>query len=277
MGRISEAFTRLRREGRTGLVTYITAGDPSLARTKDLLFALERAGADVIELGVPFSDPLADGPVIQRAIERALAGGTSLDDVLRLVAEVRAQLSVPVVLFTYANPIARLGFDVFARRAADAGVDGVLTLDLPMEESGALQALLDARGVDTIFLLSPTTSAERLREAATRGRGFLYGISRLGVTGTRAAVAAGAAELAARVRRETPLPLAMGFGLSHPDHIAEIGRCADAAVVGSGLVQVIAEAGDSASLVPGVEAYVRWLTGRGGLPAGAPVLGGVTV
>ncbi len=261
MSRITSAFDRLRRENRTGLVTYVTAGDPSLARTREVLLGLARAGADVIEVGVPFSDPLADGPVIQRATERALRAGATLGGVLDLVAGLRAELETPLVLFTYANPIARLGFERFADRAARAGVDGVLFLDLPVEEAAEAHALLDARGVDTIFLLSPTTTTERIRRAAALGRGFLYGISRLGVTGTRDRVAAGAGELAARIRRETSLPLALGFGISHPDHVQQIGRVADAAVVGSGLVQVMAEAGDSAALVPAVEQYVRWLKG----------------
>jgi tryptophan synthase alpha chain len=215
---------------------------------------------------VPFSDPLADGPVIQRATERALAAGTTLDGVLTLIAGVRASLRVPLVLFTYANPLMRMGWDVFARRAAEAGVDGVLTLDLPVEEADEQRRLFDAHGLDTIFLLSPTTTPERMRRAGELGRGFLYGISRLGVTGARAQVAVGAADLAARIRRETSLPLALGFGISHPDHVRDVGRVADAAVVGSGLVQVIAEAGDAASLVPRVEEYVRWLLGTGPEP-----------
>ena len=262
MTRIAETFASLKAAGRPGLVTYITAGDPSLARTRDLLFALARAGADVIELGVPFSDPLADGPVIQRATERALAAGTTLDAVLGLVAEVRAELPTPIVLFTYANPIARMGFEVFAQRAADAGVDGVLLLDVPIEEAVEVQSLLDARDIDTIFLLSPTTTPERIRDAARLGRGFLYAISRLGVTGVRDRLADGADALVARIKRETSLPLALGFGISHPDHVQAVGRWADAAVVGSGLVQVIAECGDSPSLVPRVEGYIRWLTGE---------------
>jgi tryptophan synthase alpha chain len=271
MGRIAQSFARLKADGRTGLVAYITAGDPSMARTRDLLFALERAGADVIELGVPFSDPLADGPVIQRATERALASGATLDGVLGLVADVRATLRTPIVLFTYANPVARLGFETFANRAAAAGVDGVLLLDVPIEEAGEVHALLDARGVDTIFLLSPTTTLERIREAGRLGRGFLYAISRLGVTGVRDQVAAGADVLAARIRRECDLPLALGFGISRPEHVAAVGGFADAAVVGSGLVQVIADAGDSADLVPRVEEYVRWLIGAGAkAPAAAP-------
>jgi tryptophan synthase alpha chain len=262
MSRFTRTFERLKSEGRTGLVTYITAGDPSLARTRDLLPALVRAGADVIEIGVPFSEPLADGPVIQRATERALKAGATLDKVLTIVEEVRPSIDVPLVLFTYVNPVARMGFERFAERAARAGVDGVLTLDLPIEEADEFLGLLDKAGLDTIFLLSPTTTPERLARAAALGRGFLYGISRLGVTGARDHVAASASELAARVRSVTTLPLALGFGVSRPDHVQDIGRIADAAVVGSALVQVIADAGDSASLVPDVEAYVRWLAGR---------------
>jgi tryptophan synthase alpha chain len=269
MGRITDAFDRLKRGGRTGLVTYITAGDPTVARTQDILFALERAGADVIELGVPFSDPLADGPVIQRATERALAGGTTLDDVIGLVERVRARLTVPIVLFTYANPILRMGLREFGQRASAAGVDGVLILDLPVEEADEWRSLFESHGLDTIFLLSPTTTDDRIRQAARLGRGFLYGISRLGVTGARAAVATGAIDLAERVRRETSMPVALGFGVSHPDHVREIGRAADAAVVGSALVQVIADAGDSEGLVPAVEGYVRWLKGSGHRPDGA--------
>lgn len=261
MSRIADTFARIRAEKRTGLVTYLTAGDPSLARTADLLFALQGAGADVIELGVPFSDPLADGPVIQRATERALAAGSTLSGVLDLVAGVRARLATPLVLFTYANPIARMGFVQFADRAARAGVDGVLLLDVPIEEADEMHALLGARGIDTIFLLSPTTTAERIARAAALGRGFLYAISRLGVTGVRDHVADAAGPLAARIRQATDLPLALGFGISRPEHVAEVGRLADAAVVGSGLVQVIAQAGDSEALVPNVDAYVRWLKG----------------
>jgi tryptophan synthase alpha chain len=261
VSRIAKTFARLRRDGQTGLVTYVTAGDPSMARTRDVLLALARAGADLIEVGVPFSDPLADGPVIQRATERALRAGATLDGVLALVADVRSELGVPLVLFTYANPLARMGFERFVERAREAGVDGVLTLDLPVEEAGAFHRQLDEAGIDTIFLLSPTTSPSRIKRAGELGRGFLYGISRLGVTGARAQVADGARELAARIRRETDLPLALGFGISHPDHVREIGSLADAAVVGSGLVQVIADSGDTEALVPAVEQYVRWLRG----------------
>jgi tryptophan synthase alpha chain len=262
MSRIAETFTRMKAERRTGLVTYLTAGDPSLDRTRELLFALERAGADIIELGIPFSDPLADGPVIQRATERALASGTTLSRVLDLVAEIRPRLSTPIVLFTYANPIVRMGFDTFADRAAAAGVDGVLLLDVPIEEAHDVHALLSARDIDTIFLLSPTTTAERIQVADRLGRGFLYVISRLGVTGVRDAVAEGAGELVARIRQATTLPVALGFGIARPEHVKQVGAWADAAVVGSGLVQVIAEHGTRESLVPAVESYIRWLTGQ---------------
>ncbi len=263
MSRIADTFGRLKAEGRPGLVTYITAGDPTLARTRELLPALARSGADIIELGVPFSDPLADGPVIQRATERALASATTLDAVLALVAGVRAELSTPLVLFTYANPVARMGFEVFADRAAAAGVDGVLLLDVPIEEAGDVHRLLDARGIDTIVLLSPTSTPDRIRQAARLARGFVYAISRLGVTGARDRMADGAEALVARIRLETTLPVALGFGLSRPEHVREAGRWADAAVVGSGLVQVIADSGDTPELVPRVEAYLQWLTGRG--------------
>ena len=262
MSRIATTFTRLKAEGRTGLVTYLTAGDPSIARTRDLLFGLERAGADVIELGVPFSDPLADGPVIQRATERALAAGTTLSQVLDLVAEVRPRLSTPLVLFTYANPIVRMGYEAFADRAAAAGVDGVLLLDVPIEEAHEIHTLLSARHLDAIFLVSPTTTPERIRVADQLGRGFLYVISRLGVTGVRDAVAEGADRLVARIREATTLPIALGFGIARPEHVRQVGQWADAAVVGSGLVQVIAEHGDRDSLVPAVESYIRWLTGQ---------------
>jgi tryptophan synthase alpha chain len=263
VSRIGEAFAHLRKDRRTGLVTYVTAGDPDLQRSAAILQALDRAGADVIEVGIPFSDPLADGPVIQRATERALAAGTSLSAVLDMLERVRPTLRVPLVLFTYANPVLRMGTESFGRRAAQVGVDGVLVLDLPVEEAGEFRESMAGRGIDMIFLLSPTTTTERIRRASQLGRGFLYGISRLGVTGVRDHVAPGAEELAARIRAETSLPLALGFGISQPDHVRQIGQWADAAVVGSGLVRVIAQNTDAADLVGRVESYVRWLKGEG--------------
>ena len=263
VSRIGEAFARLRRERRTGLVTYVTAGDPDMARSAGILQALDRAGADVIEVGVPFSDPLADGPVIQRATERALAGGASLSGILDMLQHVRPSLRAPIVLFTYANPLFRMGLDAFGRRAVEAGVDGVLVLDLPVEEAAEFREAMAARGIDTIFLLSPTTTPERIRRAAQLARGFLYGISRLGVTGVRDQVAPEARELAERIRAETSLPIALGFGISRPEHVRQIGQWADAAVVGSGLVTVIAQNIDATDLIDRVESYVRWLKGDG--------------
>src|SRR5437773_7902123 len=257
--RIGETFARLRREGTVGLVTYTTAGDPDLARSADILKALDRGGADVLEVGVPFSDPLADGPVIQRATERALAAGGSLRASLDLVGRIRPHISAPIVIFSYANPLLRLGVAESARRAAGAGVDGVLALDLPIEEADAFRETLSASDLDTIFLLSPTTTDARIGKAAKLGRGFLYGISRLGVTGARDCVASGAEALVRRIRAQTTMPIALGFGISRPEHVAEVGTYADAAVVGSALVSVIAKESSTPDLIPRVEEYVRWL------------------
>ena len=259
MSRLAEVFARLRLERQPGLVTYTTAGDPDLMRSAEILHALDRAGADVLEVGVPFSDPLADGPVIQRAAERALAAGGTLRSVLSMVESERRRLSAPVVLFSYANPILRMGLGPFAERAAAAGVDGVLMLDLPIEEADEARDALAAWGLDTIFLLSPTTTDARIRKAAEIGRGFLYGISRLGVTGARDQVASGAAALVRRIRAHTDMPVALGFGISRPEHVAEVTTYADAAVVGSALVARIEEAGKSPQLIPRVEEYVREL------------------
>lgn len=259
MSRLERTFSRIRSNGHPGLVTYVTAGDPDLPRSGEVLRALDRAGADVIEVGVPFSDPLADGPVIQRATERALAAGTTLARVLDTVQAARQDLAAPIVIFSYANPILRMGTANFADRARAAGVDGVLVLDLPIEEAGDFRGMMNARGIDTIFLLSPTTTAARLRTAATLGSGFLYAISRLGVTGARDRIADGAREMVGRIRAATDLPVALGFGISRPEQVREVGRWADAAVVGSALVNVIAEAGAAPSLATRVEEYVRWL------------------
>lgn len=259
MGRISDRFAALGAKGETGLVTYITAGDPSLEQTAEIMKRLDRAGADVIELGVPFSDPLADGPVIQRATERALAAGATLPKVLAMLAATRASVSAPVVIFSYANPILRMGLDEFVNQARTAGVDGVLTLDMPPEEGETFRTAFAGAGIDTIFLLSPTTTVERIRKAAALGSGFLYGISRLGVTGVRDTVDDSARELAERVKAETNLPLALGFGLSRPEHVKTVGQWAEAAVVGSALVKVIAEHGQAPGLLDEVERYVRWL------------------
>jgi len=259
VSRIEERFAHLRASGQKGLVTYVTAGDPDLDRSAQIIQRLDRAGADVLEIGVPFSDPLADGPVIQRATERALAAGTTLTNVLAMLKSLRASVSAPIVIFSYANPILRMGLDRFVADAQAAGVDGVLTLDMPPEEGETFRAAFKGAGIDTIFLLSPTTTVERIRRASELGSGFLYGISRLGVTGVRDTVDDSARELAVRIKSETSLPLALGFGISRPEHVRAIGQWADAAVVGSALVKVIAEHGQAPGLLDEVERYVRWL------------------
>jgi tryptophan synthase alpha chain len=262
MSRIAGAFERVRGNAAPGLVAYVTAGDPTLERTAEILVSLSQNGADVLEVGVPFSDPLADGPVIQRASERALAGGATLKKTLAMLRASRDAIAAPIVLFTYANPILRMGEAVFAAAAAEAGVDGVLVLDLPVEEAGPFRATLVSAGLDPIFLLSPTTTDERIRASAEMGRGFLYVISRLGVTGMRDQLAADVEPLVRRVRAQSSLPLALGFGISTPEHVAQVGRWADAAVVGSALVNVIAEHGASPDVAERAGAYVRWLKGH---------------
>ena len=257
--RLTATFDALRKAQRPGLVTYTTAGDPDAARSADILRALDRAGADVLEVGVPFSDPLADGPVIQRATERALAAGGNLRTTLDIIRNVRSDVKAPIVIFSYANPLLRMGMAEFGRQASSAGVDGVLALDLPIEEAGSFKDTMDGSGLDTIFLLSPTTTDERIQKAAKLGRGFLYGISRLGVTGARDSVATGADATVRRIRAFTRMPIALGFGISRPEHVAEVGGFADAAVVGSALVDLIAKESGSPQLIERVEAYVRSL------------------
>jgi tryptophan synthase alpha chain len=258
MGRLADTFTRLRQAGRGGLVTYVTAGDPDGDTSEAIMLALAAGGADIIEAGVPFSDPLADGPVIQRASERALAAGMTLRGVLDLIARVRGQIDTPIVLFTYANPVLRMEPGLFAQAAREAGVDGVLILDYPVEESEPLRTPLIAAGLDPIFLIGPTTSDGRIRKSSEHGAGFLYVISRLGVTGARDDLAAGAGELVERVKRHAVLPVALGFGISSPEQVAAACRHADAAVVGSAIVNIVAGHGRQA--VPGaVRDYVGWL------------------
>ena len=259
MSRLANVFGDLKRSGRGGLVTYLTAGDPDADRSAALLVAVARAGADVLEIGVPFSDPLADGPVIQRASERALAAGMTLTGVIGVVRRVRAAVDTPIVLFTYANPVIRMEAEAFARSAADAGVDGVLILDYPIEEAAPLrQPLVDA-GLDPIFLISPTTTDERIRRSSDAGLGFLYVISRLGVTGVRDKLADDVDRLMQRVRSCSDLPVALGFGISSPEQVAAACKVADAAVVGSALVNVVAQHGAAVDGCERAGEYVRWL------------------
>ena len=257
--RIDTAFDRLRADRRGGMVTYATAGDPDADTSVRILIALAKAGADVLEVGVPFSDPLADGPVIQRATERALASGMTLRGALDVVAAVRRAVETPIVLFTYANPVVRMDPRVFARTAREAGVDGVLILDYPVEEAEPLRGALFDAGLDPIFLISPTTTDERIRRSAELGRGFLYVISRLGVTGVRDSLATDVSELVTRVKAQSRLPVALGFGISTPEHVVQACTSADAAVVGSALVNIIAQHGASPDVADRAGEYVRWL------------------
>jgi tryptophan synthase alpha chain len=240
--RISERFATLRRTGEMGLVAYLTAGDPSLAATEQFVLALAQAGADVIELGVPFSDPVADGPVIQRASERALRSGTTLAGVMALVKSLRVKTQVPLVLFSYFNPVLQMGLEKFADAAKAAGADGALITDVTPEEAGEYRAAMSSRGLDTIFLAAPTSTDERLALISKSTSGFLYVISRTGVTGAKDQLAEELPALARRVRRFTDLPIAIGFGISLPGHVSLLGGLADAAVIGSAFVDEIERA-----------------------------------
>jgi tryptophan synthase alpha chain len=255
--RITRRFEELRQAGETGLVAYLTAGDPTLEASRAIALAVAEAGADVIELGVPFSDPIADGPTIQRASERALASATTLARVIELVAELREKTATPLVLFGYFNPILQMGVEKFARSAAEAGADGALVTDLIPEEAGDYRRTLRDAGLDTIFLAAPTTSAERLVRIAEASSGFLYLISRTGVTGAREKLPADLAELAARARQASRLPLAVGFGISRPEHVRVLHGLADAAVVGSALVAEIERAGSAAAAARAAAALVQ--------------------
>jgi tryptophan synthase alpha chain len=242
MSRIKKAFAEAKKRREAALIPFITAGDPDLRTTLKIMRALERGGADCIELGIPFSDPTADGPTIQRSSERALKNPVSVPAIFRLVREFRAVSEVPVVLFGYFNPIFCFGVEKFARQAADAGADGVLCVDLPPEESGELQRWTDAAGLDLIFLLSPTSGSERVHLVARRGRGFIYYVSVTGVTGARRSFDDGVRAQVDRVRKASALPVGVGFGISTPKQAAWIASFADAAVVGSALVEKIEKA-----------------------------------
>jgi tryptophan synthase alpha chain len=260
---IARRFAQLRAAGEMGLVAYITAGDPSLAATEQFVLALVDAGADVIELGVPFSDPLADGPVIQRASERALKNGTTLTGVLSLVKSLRTKTDVPLVIFSYFNPVLQMGLEKFGAAAENAGASGVLITDLTPEEAGEYRLVMSAHNLDTIFLAAPTSTDTRLALIATVSSGFLYLISRTGVTGAKDQLAEELPALARRVRRATNLPIAIGFGISLPGHVALLGGLADAAVVGSALVEEIEHAATVEAAAAALAARVRLLKSAG--------------
>jgi len=243
MTRITRKFADFAKQSRMGLVAYITAGDPTLERTVDYVLALEEGGADVVELGVPFSDPLADGVVIQRASERALHAGATLAGVLQCVVQIRQRSQIPLVLFGYLNPYLRYGFDKFATEARQAGADGVLITDLSVEEAEPYVREMRRVDLDTIFLAAPTSTEERLKRIGEVSRGFVYAVSRMGVTGTRDTLSSQVLPLVERLRAVTALPLAAGFGISRREHLDVLQGKIDAAVVGSALVRVIEEHG----------------------------------
>jgi tryptophan synthase alpha chain len=258
--RLAACFRELHERGEKGLVIYLTAGDPSLDATGDLLAAVEDGGADVIELGIPFSDPLADGPVIQRASERALRAGATLHKVLDCLPHWRKRLQAPVILFTYFNPVLQYGLEAFSRDASRAGADGALIVDLTPEEAGDHIAVMREHSLDTVFLASPTSGDERLERVAAASTGFLYLVSRSGVTGERQQLSAAVRPLIERARRFSNLPLAVGFGLSSPEQVREVQSVAEAAVVGSAVVHAIEDRYPTGGAAA-VRDFVRWLKG----------------
>src|SRR5271170_6781362 len=257
--RISRRFAALRESGELGIVAYITAGDPTLDATHKFVLALDEAGADVIELGIPFSDPLADGPTIQRASERALKAHTTLAQVIDLVREIRKSSEVPLVLFGYYNPVLQMGLEKFANAAARAGADGVLVTDLTPEESADYRQILAAHHLDTVFLGAPTSTDERLSTIAAVTTGFLYLISRTGVTGAKDSLPDELPALVRRARAITNLPIAVGFGISLPGHVSVLGGLADAAVIGSALVTEIENAKSVDAAAAALAARIRSL------------------
>ena len=254
MTRIGDRFARLASHNKKAFVAFVTAGDPSLDRTVQLAVDLERAGVDVLELGVPFSDPIADGPVIQRSSERALARGVTLPRVIETVARIREQSDMPLLLFSYFNPLLQYGLDRVARDLSSAGGDGVLATDLPPEEADAWLAVAQGAGIDTVFLATPTSPPERLARIARASSGFVYAVSRTGITGERAALSQEAAPLVAALRKLTDAPVALGFGISTPAQVAEAAATADGVVVGSSLVRFLEEHPDG-----DLAGHVKWL------------------
>lgn len=259
MGRIEDAFSNLKQHRRKGFIPFITAGDPDLATTEQILIELANAGATLIELGVPFSDPMADGPVIQRASERALKNSFGLDDLLEMVARARKTIDTPIILFSYFNPLLQFGVARLAKIAKDAGIDGVLVTDMTPEESGAVEAELRANDLDMIFLVAPTSTDERLKLVAEHASGFVYAVSRAGVTGTRESVSVEAEKLVTRMRRFTSLPIAVGFGISNVEQVRDVQRYADAVVVGSAIVAEMERLSSAPDLARRIGEFARAL------------------
>lgn len=267
MNRIDSKFHHLRQADRKALVVYLTAGDPSLEMTRELVPALARAGADILEVGVPFSDPTADGPVIQAASQRALLAGTNLDRILAMITFVREKTDIPIVLFGYYNPIYRYGVEKFSASAADAGVDGILVVDLPPEEAGELRTHTDSAGLDFISLVAPTTDDGRISRIVGRAKGFVYYISITGVTGTARPEPSAIRRDVLRIKARTNLPVAVGFGISTPQQAAQIAPLADGIVIGSAVVKLIEENRDSENLPDILSSYISDIRGTMDAPA----------
>jgi tryptophan synthase alpha chain len=255
--RIAKLFERLHGENRSALIAYVTAGDPTPDHTAQIVAALERGGADLIELGVPFSDPVGDGPVIQRGAERALQAGTSVKRVLEIAREIRATSEVPLLLFSYLNPLIRYGFGKLAADAKAAGIDGCLLIDLSVEEAEPFLAPMRACELDTVFLAAPTSPPERLAQVAEYSSGFIYLVSRTGVTGEQDTLSASAASLVAAVRKLSTLPLALGFGISTAQQAEQVAAFADGVVVGSAFVRIVEKYGTGDGLLPALESFAR--------------------
>jgi tryptophan synthase alpha chain len=260
--RLSKKFAAGKAEGRPTLVAYLTAGDPTPEHTVELALALERGGAGLIELGVPFSDPIADGPVIQRASDRALHAGTNVAKVLDIAAGIRAKSDVPMILFSYLNPLLRYGLDALCAEAARRGIDGCLFTDLSVEEAEEPVAVMRKHGLDTVFLAAPTSTDRRLKLVAEYSSGFIYVVSRTGVTGEQDTVQSGVGPLVSRLRTLTDKPLAVGFGVSKAEHVTAIGEYADGVVVGSAIMRIVEKHGQDADLPARLEAFVRGITAR---------------
>lgn len=262
MTRIEKKFRELKAARRKAFIPYITAGDPNLKTTVDLILALDKAGADVIEVGVPFSDPIADGPVIQRATERALLAGATLGDILRMGAEIRKKSQIPLLLFSYYNPLLHYGLENLARDAAAAGFDGILASDLTVEESGPYVETMKKAGLNTVFLVAPTSSPERIRKIAATSTGFLYAVSRTGITGEQQELAPDLRDFLKNLRSHTDVPIAVGFGISQPEHVKAVWQEADGAVVGSALVRAIEENAGFSDVADRVARFTLWLRGE---------------
>jgi len=261
MTRIETKFAELKSAGEKAFIPFVTAGDPSLDVTLDLILALERSGADVVELGVPFSDPIADGPVIQRATERALANGVTLKKAIQLGSRIRGRSNVPLVLFSYFNPLLNYGLEKLAYDAAEAGFDGVLASDLTVEESDTFVRTMRTGGLNTIFLVAPTSSPDRMKKIAQTSNGFIYAVSRTGVTGERQDLASDLKQFLETLRSYATSPIAVGFGISRPEHVRAVWQEADGAIVGSSIVKEIERHIGKADLVENVAAFARWLKG----------------